>query len=65
MDVFEKWKNSSWKEQVNSRQPVVCLGCLNQNRDWTGKPRCSNLDALLDTMRFEEKKVKCPSRVTH
>ena len=65
MDAFERWKNSSWKEQVSSKQPVICLGCLNQNRDWTGKPRCSNLDTLLDMMRHAQAKIKCPYKVTH
>ena len=65
MDAFEKWKNSSWEEQVGSRQPVVCLGCLNQNRDWTGKPRCSNLDALLEAMQIAQTKIRCLYRVTH
>lgn len=64
MTTFEKWKNSSWKEQVDSGQPVVCLGCLKQMR-YGSKIMCNDLGELLDGMRFEEKKVKCPSRVTH
>lgn len=65
MDAFEKWKNSSWKEQVDSRQPVVCLGCLNQDRAWKGRLTCTNLDALLEAMRIAHAKVKCPFRATH
>lgn len=56
-------KQQDWKEQVRTRQPVQCLGCLNQRR-LRGEITCSNLSELLARLKITDGRAECFDRVT-